>query len=59
MPTYNYLKTIRCLILEASLADRWILATFADEKVSAAGLYFLLVQPDDSGMTYTGLWLLQ
>jgi hypothetical protein len=59
------------LILEASLADRWILATFADEEASAGGklyeerkqlsqgLHFLLVQPDDSGMTYTGLWLLQ
>ncbi|NEQ67039.1 MAG: DUF1092 family protein, partial [Symploca sp. SIO2D2] len=23
------------------------------------GLHFLLVQPDDSGMTYTGFWLLQ
>jgi hypothetical protein len=58
------------LILEAGLADRWILATFEDEEVTAAakvyaqrkqvskGLHFLLVQPDDSGMTYSGFWLL-
>jgi RNA-binding protein Tab2/Atab2 len=58
------------LILEAALADRWILATFEDEEVAAAakvyvqrkqvskGLHFLLVQPDDSGMTYSGFWLL-
>lgn len=59
------------LLLEAGLADRWILATFQDEdvagaartfterKLAAKGLHFLLVRPDDSGMTYTGLWLLQ
>ncbi|MBE9099969.1 Tab2/Atab2 family RNA-binding protein [Vacuolonema iberomarrocanum] len=59
------------LLLEAGLVDRWILATFEDEEVKAAartfqerqqaakGLHFLLVQPDDSGMTYSGLWLLR
>ncbi len=59
------------LILEAGLVDRWIVATFEDEEVVAAaqayeqrkqlsqGLHFLLVQPDDSGMTYSGFWLLQ
>ncbi|BCL38234.1 Tab2/Atab2 family RNA-binding protein [Nostoc sp. MS1] len=59
------------LVLEASLVDRWILVTFEDAEVSAAakvyeqrkqqskGLHFLLVQPDDSGITYTGFWLLQ
>ncbi len=59
------------LVLEAGLIDRWIVATFEDEEVSEAaklyqqrkqqtqGLHFLLVQPDDSGMTYTGFWLLQ
>lgn len=59
------------LLLEAGLTERWIMATFQDEDVSAAartfterkiaakGLHFLLVRPDDSGMTYTGLWLLQ
>ncbi|HEY9750428.1 MAG TPA: Tab2 family RNA-binding protein, partial [Allocoleopsis sp.] len=51
--------------------DRWVLATFEDAEVRAAaqayeqrkqaaqGLHFLLVQPDDSGMTYSGFWLLQ
>ncbi|NEP04861.1 MAG: DUF1092 family protein [Okeania sp. SIO2G4] len=59
------------LILEAGLADRWVVATFSDQEVSLAaqvyeerkqhsqGLHFLLVQPDDSGMTYSGFWLLQ
>ena len=59
------------LILEAGLADRWVIATFEDREVAAAGrtfqqrqelsrgLHFLLVQPDDSGMTYSGVWLLQ
>jgi len=59
------------LILAAGLADRWILVTFTDPEVSAAarlyqqrkqltqGLHFLLVQPDDSDMTYSGFWLLQ
>jgi len=58
------------LILEAGLADRWVVATFEDSEVKAAaeiyqqrkqssqGLHFLLVQPDDTGMTYTGFWLL-
>ncbi|HEY9646817.1 MAG TPA: Tab2 family RNA-binding protein, partial [Chroococcidiopsis sp.] len=59
------------LILEAGLVDRWVLATFDDAEVVTAartyqerladsrGLHFLLIQPDDSGMTYTGFWLLQ
>lgn len=59
------------LVLEAALVDRWIVATFADSEVTAAaklyeqrkqqslGLHFLLVQPDDSGMTYSGFWLLR
>jgi hypothetical protein len=58
------------LILEAGLVDRWVVATFEDKEVATAaqmyeqrkqlsqGLHFLLVQPDDSGMTYTGFWLL-
>ena len=58
------------LILEAGLVDRWVVATFEYSEVKAAaqiyqqrkqlskGLHFLLVQPDDSGMTYTGFWLL-
>jgi hypothetical protein len=59
------------LVLEVGLADRWILATFDDSEVTAAGqtyrerrdtahgLHFLLIRPDDSDRTYTGLWLLQ
>ena len=59
------------LILEAGLCDRWVIATFEDAEMAAAaqtyqhrkqpikGLHFLLVQPDDSGMTYSGFWLLQ
>lgn len=59
------------LILEAGLVDRWILVTFTDTEVATAakvyeqrrqqtqGLHFLIVQPDDSGMTYSGVWLLQ
>ncbi|MEM7557039.1 MAG: Tab2/Atab2 family RNA-binding protein [Cyanobacteria bacterium P01_A01_bin.84] len=59
------------LVLEAGLIDRWIVATFEDEEVAIAGqkyqerklesqgLHFLLVQPDDSGMTYSGFWLLK
>ncbi|BAU66261.1 hypothetical protein STA3757_36640 [Stanieria sp. NIES-3757] len=59
------------LLLESGLVDRWIMTTFEDEQVAQAGkiyeqrkqlskgLHFLLIQPDDSGMTYTGLWLLQ
>ncbi|HEY9640981.1 MAG TPA: Tab2/Atab2 family RNA-binding protein [Coleofasciculaceae cyanobacterium] len=59
------------LILAAGLVDRWVLNTFEDQEAIAAartfrerqqaakGLHFLLVQPDDSGMTYTGFWLLQ
>jgi RNA-binding protein Tab2/Atab2 len=59
------------LILETGLVDRWVIATFQDEAAIAAaqtfrqrqhdaqGLHFLLVQPDDSGMTYSGFWLLR
>jgi hypothetical protein len=58
------------LILEAGLVDRWVVATFTDPDVIVAaqmfrqrqqaskGLHFLLVQPDDSGITYSGFWLL-
>ena len=59
------------IILEAGLVDRWVVATFSDPEVAAAaqrfetrkqlgkGLHFLLIQPDNSGVTYTGFWLLQ
>lgn len=59
------------LILETGLVDRWIMATFDDPDVASAasnfasrkqashGLHFLLIQPDASGMTYSGFWLLK
>jgi hypothetical protein len=59
------------LVLHAGLVDRWIVATFEDSEVAAAartyeerklpskGLHFLVVQPDESGMTYSGFWLLK
>ena len=59
------------LILESGLSDRWVLLTFNDQEIANNGkifearkkdsqnLHFLLVQPDDSGITYTGFWLLQ
>jgi hypothetical protein len=59
------------LILDAGLADRWVILTFNDPEVSQAaklyenrkklvhGLHFLLITPDDSGMTDSGIWLLQ
>ncbi len=59
------------LVMAAGLRERWVLFTFNDTDVRIAaqhfterqrqscGLHFLLVQPDDSGVTYTGLWLLK
>ena len=54
------------LVLESNLCDRWILATFEDKEAAIAAehfqqqkrvtqdLHFLLIQPDDSDMTFTG-----
>lgn len=62
---------INGLILEAGETDRWVLATFTDAEVTQSaqlfverkyrsqGLHFLLVQPDNTGVTYSGFWLLQ
>ena len=59
------------LVLESGLVDRWIFATFESSAVAQAAkayeqakqqsnqLHFLLLQPDDSGMTHTGFWLLK
>jgi hypothetical protein len=59
------------LVLETGSLDRWIFNTFDRSDVSSIaqeyehkkqasqGLHFLLVQPDTSGMTYTGFWLLK
>ena len=58
-------------ILETDLVDRWVFNTFESEqaaeiarnyeqnKQAAQGLHFILIQPDDSGMTYTAFWLLK
>lgn len=58
-------------ILETGLVDRWVFNTFESEqaaeiarnyeqkKQSSLGLHFILIQPDDSGMTYTAFWLLK
>ncbi len=58
------------LILESGLSDRWVLVTFEDPEMATSaqqyeqrkqenkGLHFLLVQPDDTGITYSGFWLL-
>ena len=58
-------------ILETGLVDRWIFNTFESEKAAqiakdyeqkkqaSKGLHFLLIQPDDSGMTTTAFWLLR
>ena len=58
-------------ILETGLVDRWVFNTFESEqaasiarkyeqnKQASKGLHFLLIQPDDSGMTTTAFWLLK
>lgn len=58
-------------ILATGLVDRWIFNTFESaeaaeiaknyelKKQAAQGLHFLLIQPDDSGMTQTAFWLLK
>ena len=58
-------------VLETGLVDRWIFNTFESEqaasiarsyeqkKQGSKGLHFLLIQPDDSGMTTTAFWLLR
>ncbi len=59
------------LILESGLVDRWILVTFEDRDIAQSaqqyeqrkkdsqGLHFLLIQPDNTGVTYSGFWLLK
>lgn len=58
-------------VLETGLVDRWVFNTFESEqaaeiarnyeqkKQACKGLHFLLIQPDDSGMTTTAFWLLR
>lgn len=57
-------------VLETGLVDRWIFSTFEStsaakiatayeqKKQASQGLHFLLIQPDESGMTTTAFWLL-
>jgi hypothetical protein len=59
------------VILSAGLAERWVMATFEDPEVAIAaamfqqrkqaaqGIHFLSIQPDDSGVTTSGFWLLR
>jgi hypothetical protein len=64
-------RELGALIVQTSTQGRWILATYQDEAVAVAGqafearkgqsqgIHFLLIQPDDTGVTYTGLWLMR
>lgn len=57
--------------LHSGLHDRWVFLTFFNSEIvesghvftqrleASQGLHFLLIQPDDTGVTYTGLWLLK
>jgi RNA-binding protein Tab2/Atab2 len=59
------------IILTTAHNERWILATYQDaavrdagktfefRKTQSKGIHFLLIQPDDSGVTHTGLWILK
>lgn len=59
------------LVLHTETSDRWVMVTFKDGEMATAagvfsqrqqkakGLHFLWLQPDDSGVTTTGFWLLQ
>jgi len=73
--TFVYQETERNLagglLLTAADATRWVVMTFHDQAIATAGqryqqrlmdakgLHFLIVQPDDSDVTHTGIWLLQ
>jgi RNA-binding protein Tab2/Atab2 len=59
------------IILTTAQHERWILATYQDamvreaaqtfesRKAECSNIHFLLIQPDDSGITHTGLWILK
>lgn len=59
------------LVLKTEAGQRWIVATFSDPEIATAaavfsqrqhhakGLHFLWIQPDDTGITSTGVWLLR
>ena len=59
------------LLLNDKSDQRWVTLTFHDQAIATAGqryqqrlmaargLHFLLVQPDNSDVTFSGLWLLK
>jgi hypothetical protein len=59
------------LVLTSADTQRWVIMTFQDQAIATAGqryqqrlqraqgLHFLLVQPDDTEVTHTALWLLK
>lgn len=63
-------RELGALMLTTTQGAQWILVTYNDIEVRQAGqtfeqrkqasqgLHFLLIQPDDSGVTYSGFWLL-
>ncbi|HEY9823848.1 MAG TPA: Tab2 family RNA-binding protein [Stenomitos sp.] len=64
-------RELGALMIETAQQQQWILATyqdnevktaaqtFEDRKVQSCGIHFLLIQPDASGVTYSGLWILR
>jgi RNA-binding protein Tab2/Atab2 len=58
-------------LMLSTQSDRWIMATYQDEavkeasenfealKLTSSGIHFLLIQPDDTGITHSGLWILR
>ena len=38
---------------------KFLVQKYEQQKGDSQGLHFLLIQPDDSGMTETGIWLLK
>ena len=65
----SVLAELNGLLLHTQSQARWILMTYDDPTVAAAAktfehqklksqnLHFLIIQPDDSGVTQSGLWL--
>lgn len=66
----SVLAELNGLLLHTAAQQRWILMTYDDptmaetakafeqQKLSSQTLHFLMIQPDDSGITQSGLWLL-
>jgi RNA-binding protein Tab2/Atab2 len=63
-------RELGALMLDAE-GHRWIMTTYQDQDVKVAsetfealklktsGIHFLLIQPDNTGRTHSGLWLLR